>query len=162
MSLHYLLDGYNVLKQRPSLSNLPLEEGRIRLLKWIEAARPHGSANNAVTVVFDGNPEHFSAAPQGDVRVIFAPGSADEAIKRMVEEDQERKNCVVVSDDKEIFLYARSLGAQVMHVAAFVGKGDGCHGGKKHPPADSGGKYIPLTRQENINKELRRLWLKEQ
>jgi len=67
-----------------------------------------------------------------------------------------RKNCVVVSDDKDVFLYARSLGSRVMSVAAFTSKAR-----EKNSSTDTGGKYISLSRQEKINKELRRFWLKE-
>jgi phosphoribosylpyrophosphate synthetase len=139
----------------PAFRDLPLEEGRRNFLKWIEAARPHGSAKNGVTVVFDGHPDHFGGASEGEIRVIFSDGcSADDTIKRMVEEDAERHNCVVVSDDKDIFLYARSLGARVMKVAAFIEKSKEVRGGKIQ-----GEKYISLSRQENINKELYKIWL---
>ena len=113
--------------------------------------------NNQVTVVFDGHPDHFGAGPQGEIRVIFSDGcSADDTIKRMVEDIVDRKNCVVVSDDKDIFLYARSLGSRVMSVSAFTTKPQGIRA-----QADSGGKYISLTRQEKINKEFSKIWLKE-
>jgi hypothetical protein len=156
--------------------DLPLEEGRRGLLRWIGDSRPQGSVNNQVTVVFDGTegsdssvlmPDTHSCS-QVEIRVIFSDGcSADDKIKRMVEEMPAKKNCVVVSDDKDIFLYARSLGTRVMSVAAFTSKP-----GRLHPPGqrpveaggarqDLGGKYIPLSRQEKINKELRSFWLKE-
>jgi len=127
--------------------------------------------NNQVTVVFDGHPEHtnpfsYSTAvdspqSQGEIRVIFSDGcSADDKIKLMVEEDLTRKNCVVVSDDKDIFLYARSLGTKVMSVSAFTSARSTRKGvpGQDH---GSGEKYISLSRQEKINKELRFFWLKE-
>jgi hypothetical protein len=75
----------------------------------------------------------------------------------MVEEDKDSKNCVVVSDDKDIFLYARSLGARVMSVAAFTSKSRAAVHGRQSPSE----KYISLSRQEKINKELRGFWLKE-
>lgn len=167
MSLHFLLDGYNILKQDPAFRDLPLEEGRKGFLRWIVHSRPQGSVNNQVTVVFDGHPDHMGAAlpshaedsykSQEAVRVIFSQGcSADDTIKRMVEEDAEKKSCVVVSDDKGVYLYARSMGARVMSVGAFTTKARGI--GAR---ADPGGKYIPLTQQEKINKELRPFWLKE-
>ena len=157
MSVHYLLDGYNVLKQIPAFRDLPLEDGRLGLLRWIDQSRPQGSVNNQVTVVFDGHPDHFGSPPHGDIRVIFSDGcSADDKIKRMVEEDVDKKNCVVVSDDKDIFLYARSLGARVMSVAAFTSKAN-----NTVVRQESGGKYIPLSRQDKINKELSEIWLKE-
>ncbi len=141
------------------LRDLPLEDGRKGLLRWIDDSRPQGSVNNQVTVVFDGHPDYFSAVvSQGEIRVIFSDGcSADDQIKRMVEEDADRKNCVIVSDDKDIFLYARSLGTKVMSVAAFTSSK---HRGL-HARQDPGEKYIPLSRQEKINKEFSRIWLKE-
>jgi predicted RNA-binding protein with PIN domain len=128
-------------------------------LKWIDHARPQGSVNNQVTVVFDGHPDYTGGSYefQGEIRMIFSDGcSADDKIKLMVEEDVDKKNCVVVSDDKDIFLYARSLGAKVMSVAAFTSKAPGIQV-LKNPD----GKYISLSRQEKINKELSRIWLKE-
>jgi len=114
---------------------------------------------NQVTVVFDGHPDFFGHAIQGDIRVIFSDGcSADDKIKLMVDEDPDPKNCVVVSNDKDIFLYARALGARVMSVEAFTStKPKGLHG-----RVESGGKYISLSRQEKINKELFRTWLGEE
>ena len=169
MSLHYLLDGYNILKQIPAFRDLPLEDGRRGLLRWIADSRPQGSVNNQVTVVFDGHPDHINLSEgnfpfefQGTapLKVIFSDGcSADDKIKLMVEEDGNPKNCVVVSDDKDIYLYARSLGARVMSVSGFTSVRaafKAASGGK-----DPGGKYISLSRQEKINKELARIWLKE-
>ncbi len=65
MSLHYLLDGYNILKQIPAFRDLPLEDGRRGLLRWIDHSRPQGSVNNQVTVVFDGHPDHFGGTSSG-------------------------------------------------------------------------------------------------
>jgi predicted RNA-binding protein with PIN domain len=163
MSLHYLLDGYNILKQIPAFRDLPLEDGRKGLLRWIDQARPQGSLKNQVTVVFDGHPDHFGAAPHGDIRIIFSDGcSADDQIKHMVEEDADQKNCVVVSDDKDIFLYARSLGARIMSVRAFTAKNaKGTVPLRLRGQSPSGEKYISLSGQEKINEEFARIWLKE-
>ena len=155
MSLHYILDGYNILKQIPAFNDLTLEDGRRGLIRWIENARPQGSVNNTVTVVFDGNPDFFGASPQGHTRVIFSDGSADDKIKLMVEEDADRGRCVVVSDDKDIVLYARALGARVMSVPSFTKSKTARKAGA------TDGKYISLSRQEKINKELSGIWLKE-
>ena len=161
MSLHYLLDGYNILKQMPAFNNLALEDGRLRFLKWIEQTQPQGSRNNQVTVIFDGNLDCFGSSAQGDIKVIFSQGcSADDKIKLMVEQDTDKKNCVVVSNDKDVFLYARSLGAKIMSVEAFTSKSSG---GRFTPAKGNDGarKYIPLSHQEKINKELSSIWLKK-
>jgi len=119
-----------------------------------------------VTVVFDGQPGQYFSYPVAhvsvsedspEIRVIFSDGcSADDQIKHMVDLDINKKNCVVVSNDKDVFLYARSLGARVMSVAAFTSKSK-----EVYTKNDSGGKYISLSRQEAINKELSQRWLKE-
>jgi hypothetical protein len=125
---------------------------------------------NHVTVVFDGQPDQYSMFPGSysegsqksqDIRVIFSDGcSADDKIKLMVEEDADKKNCVVVSDDKDIFLYARSLGARVMSVAAFTSV-RAPRGAAPARGQGSEGKYIALSGQEKINKEFFRIWLGE-
>jgi len=127
-------------------------------LRWIDNARPHGSVNNHVTVVFDGHPDYFGHVHQGDIKVIFSDGcSADDKIKLMVEEDPDQKNCVVVTDDKDIYLYARSLGARVMSVKSFKGaKSQGSYGRN-----ETGSKNISLSHQAKINKEFSKIWLKE-
>ncbi len=147
-----------MLKKMPPFRDLPLEQGRQGFLRWITQESPQGSSNNQVTVVFDGNPDYFGAVVSGDIRVIFSDGcTADDKIKSMVEDDADKKNCVVVSDDKEVFLYARSLGARVMSVAAFTSRSK--HEDKRQKQES---KHIPLSRQEKINKELERIWLKEE
>ena len=143
--------------------DLPLEEGRCGLLRWISNARPKGSMNNQVTVVFDGHPDQSSMFPvfhagdsqnTHDIRVIFSDGcSADDQIKLMVDENVQKKNCVVVSDDKDVFLYARSLGARVMNVREFISLRTIAR------VTLTEGKYISLSHQEKINKEFFQRWL---
>src|SRR5437763_1103195 len=117
MSLHYLLDGYNVLNQVPLWAGMAGGEGRQAMLSWIAASRPQGSPRNALTVVFDGSDEYFGSAQASGVRVVFSKGeSADELIKRTVELAPKKDHYVVVSDDKGIKLYVRALGAAVLSV----------------------------------------------
>ena len=54
MSLHYFLDGYNVVHQMAGAARLNLEEQRYQLVRLIERKAPQGSERNKVTVVFDG------------------------------------------------------------------------------------------------------------
>ena len=162
MSLHYLVDGYNIVKQAPGLADRPLEQGRAGLLRWIDAHRPQGSANNRVTVVFDGKSEHFSTPVDCGVKTVFSRDeSADDCIKAMVEKSAAKSTVVVVSDDKGIALYVRSLGAKVMGVKEFA-PGLFASSSKPKPKGRSGAekaeKYIPLVEQERINKEFEKLW----
>ena len=164
------MDGYNIIKQAPAFADQPLEDGRAGLLRWIETQRPQGSANNRVTVVFDGKPEHFGAGgfrvESGAARVVFSRNeSADDHIKTMVEKSGERPCMVVVSDDKGIVLYVRSLGARTMAVKTFAsglfvptGRPSSKQG---RPTGAKAGKYISLTKAQQINREMERIWLKK-
>ena len=154
MSLHYLVDGYNIVKQAPLLADLPLEQGRAGLLRWIEAQQPQGSANNRVTVVFDGNQEYFGNDVAGDVAVVFSRNqSADDHIKAVVEHSTARSRITVVSDDKGITLYVRSLGAGIMGVKQFA---PGLFASPGRPP--SKGKNISLAKAKEIDDELKKIW----
>ena len=158
------MDGYNIVKQAPTLADQRLEEGRAGLLRWIDINRPHGSANNRVTVVFDGKAEHFSASFAGIARVVFSSNeSADDRIKAMVEKSASKSTVVVVSDDKGITLYVRSLGARTMGVkefapGLFVPPSGSMSKGRGRPGAPDPGKYISLTKSDEIDKELRKIW----
>ncbi|MBI3314980.1 MAG: NYN domain-containing protein [Candidatus Omnitrophica bacterium] len=159
MSLHYLVDGYNIIKQAPALAEVELEQGRDGLLRWIDAQRPQGSVNNRVTVVFDGSSEHFGSPWAGTARVIFTKNeSADERIKAMVEESSAKSNVVVVSDDRGITLYVRSLGARIMEVKEFAADLFDAPSGPS--PQKGRGKYISLAKAKQINEELKKIWLK--
>jgi predicted RNA-binding protein with PIN domain len=143
------------------LVNRPLEEARQGLLLWLTAARPQGSARNKVTVVFDGKSEHLSFPPaSGEIRVVFTcQESADDYIKRLVEESGDPKKFVVISDDKDIKLYVRALGAGVLSVREFAADlFQRKAGGVKAKPSAGSTKYITVTQANKINSELERVW----
>ena len=158
MALHFVLDGYNLIKQTPALAERCLEEGRTALLALIEKEGLRGSPRNAVTVVFDGQ-QGLGGCPSGEnPHVIFTSWeSADDKIKRLVDEAPNRKNIVVVTEDREIKYYVRAAGAQVLGVREFLNrmKTQGKHNAP--PPADK--KYIPSTVEDNITSEMEKIWL---
>jgi predicted RNA-binding protein with PIN domain len=156
MSLHYILDGYNVIRQSDFLSRGKLEDSRAALISFLRDRKPCGSINNKITVVFDGKDDVFYRQDKGAIEVVFARGeSADERIKRMVEDLPNPKQAVVVSDDKDIFLFIRSLGARPMGVLEFLDKGQPkAKSIRLHPKAG-------VTHQQaaRINEELKKIWL---
>ncbi len=155
MSLHYILDGYNIINQ-VQFAGQRLKDGRERLIRFIEAFRPQGSRKNKVTVVFDGKRNVFSPPIRSEIKVVFTRNeSADEWIKRFVEETAQPKQCLIVSDDKEIQFFVRALGAKIISVNEFVDKVR-----KKFQPEKI--KEIPLSSEKarEITKELERIWLK--
>ena len=121
MSLHYIIDGYNVIKQVSFLTGKKLRSGREGLVRFIEHYHPQGSNRNQVTLVFDGKADVSSPRFKSPVIVIFSKGeSADTKIKRMVEKSKNPKRIVVVTDDKEIMFYCRSIGAALSSVREFI------------------------------------------
>jgi predicted RNA-binding protein with PIN domain len=113
MPLELLIDGYNVIRQSPSLSRfdaLDLEQGREALLAKLAAYRR--VRNSRITVVFDGwgNP-HLSSrdTSQRGITVVFTKGgeNADQWIKKKLGTGVEG---VVVSSDREIRDYAARVG----------------------------------------------------
>jgi predicted RNA-binding protein with PIN domain len=164
MSLHFILDGYNVIKQSDFLVQNPLKDARKGLLKFIKDKRPCGSSKNKVIVVFDGK-SNFCASAELDalerkenIEVIFTCNeSADSRIKRMVNESQNARSIVVVSDDKEIQFFVRSCGATTLGVAQFVSRV------KSIEKPLRGLAKIELSYQQvaQINQELRKIWLEK-
>lgn len=127
-------------------------------MRLLESARPQGSPNNKVTVVFDGRPDVWGAQGGSFVEVLFArEESADEKIKEMVASAQNRKNMVVVTDDRDIRRAVRALGAKVRAVAEFLGKIKT----PRSPQASPAGKYISKTLECRITSEMRKIWLED-
>src|SRR3989338_7000094 len=122
MSLHYIIDGYNIINH-PLFTRLlksPLNP-RATLLLLIRKKRLTGSLKNKVTVVFDGYPDaNQTVLDEPDITVIFSRKvSADEKINLLIEETANRKIIIVVSNDREIQYSAKSLGAKVLGIDEF-------------------------------------------
>ncbi len=164
MSRHYLLDGYNLIKQAPRLADLSLQEGREGLIRFIHAVRPQGSLRNLVTVVFDGNPAHFGGMEAGSIKVVFTENqSADDFIKAVIDHTKDKHKFVVVSNDKGITLYVRAQGASIMAVKEFAPslfEASASSGKSRKGKVEPSTKYISLTQTQKINKEFEKLWLK--
>lgn len=155
MSLHYLLDGYNIINQ-VQFAGLQLKDRRKSLIRFIETLHPQGSRRNKVTVVFDGKKDVFSPPVRSEIKVIFTRNeSADDWIKRFVEKTAQPKQCLVVSDDKEIRFFVRALGAKIISVNEFIDKVR-----KKNQPAETEEASLSLEKKREITKELERIWLK--
>lgn len=160
MALHFILDGYNIIKNSDALAELPLEAGRRKLIAILETRRPQGSVHNTVTVVFDGQAGVGPFPHPGPVKVVFSCGqSADEKIKQMVGHAGARKSTVVVTDDRAIQYYVRSLGAGVLSVQDFWHD-------RVDPQSTPGSaprnpeKRISRVQEMRITDELSRIWLK--
>ena len=160
MSLQFIIDGYNII-HHPCFRQLiakQIKSPKIQLIEFIRINKLCGSLKNKITAVFDGYSDlAFSKEVEKvDMGIIFSrKESADEEIKKMVEESDNPKNTVVVSDDKEIRFFVKSMGAKAMGVEEFI------KGKEKSPRNNISLKpELTYTQMHKINQELKSIWLK--
>lgn len=160
MAVSYILDGYNITIQIPSLSLKNLKASREGLLRLIEYYRPQGSRKNEVTIVFDGKPGVFGGWQKSqETKMIFSENeSADDKIRELVEHSRRKKEIIVVTDDKELAASIRILGAEVSSVKDFLAKAK-----KDSQPEtkDADEKRISKTLEFEITEELGKIWIKD-
>ena len=115
MTMHLIIDGYNVIRQSQELQLLDareLEAGREALLARLAAYRERH--RHKITVVFDGwlggDLKETRDRRQGMLIIYSRLGEkADEVIKRLLAADRQR--AVVVTSDREIQAWAQGVGA---------------------------------------------------
>ncbi len=123
MSVHFILDGYNILKQVAHLTGVKLRNDRLGLLWFLLEKRPQGSPRNRVTVVFDGFDDPENPTRAKPLEVVFSGSrKADDIIVSMVQRSPRPRSIVVVTDDREIRLRVKDTGASVTSVKAFVSR----------------------------------------
>jgi rRNA maturation endonuclease Nob1 len=150
--LLYIIDGFNLLHKISSLKKSANPQRD--LILYIKKYKLTGSANNKVIIVFDGRPD-LQAAKERDFEVIFSlDKSADEVIKKKLSIIKNKAMVAVVSDDREIRDYAKSLKINTMHIADFLKI-------KKRGERKEEEKEIDYALQREITEELRKTWLKE-
>ncbi len=129
----------------------------------IERNRPQGSHSNQVTVVFDGKPGMYGFPVAHEIRIVFTEyETADDLIKRRVEESKNKKNIVVVTDDRALLLYVRGCGASVMSCGDFIKRASSAKTSTKGRKLSSGNsKVITSTFEHTVNQEFENIWLKK-
>ena len=126
MSIHIIIDGYNLIRQSRSLSILDLQDiqlGRDKLVDMLAAYKKVKS--HRITVVFDGTTApRFSQQRdrRKGISVIFSHKgeSADTVIKKMA--DRERERALIVSSDHDIVQSAAASGAATVSANDFENK----------------------------------------
>jgi predicted RNA-binding protein with PIN domain len=109
----YLVDGNNLLG---SWGGPRGENGRAEVVRRVAAfCRAKGAR---ATIVFDGGPLRPDMAEQslGPVSIRVPPEGrdADSVIRRIVEESSAPGDLVVVTSDKALYSYVKTLGASVL------------------------------------------------
>ena len=126
MSIHIIVDGYNLIRQSKSLSILDLQDiqlGRDALVDMLAAYKKVKS--HRISVIFDGTASpRFSQQREHrkGITIIFSPKgeSADSVIKKMAR--KERQGALVVSSDQDIVQSAAASGAATVSANDFENK----------------------------------------
>jgi len=159
VSLHIIIDGYNLIRQSPELSRVDagdIQLGREALLDLLAAyrrVRPH-----RMTVVFDGTRAPW-ASPQRDryrgIAIEFSRRgeTADEVIRRMA--SRWREQAMVVSSDNAVVSHAERQGSAVVSSPEFEEKLRMAAFLQDDSPADEGREaWTPTTRKKGPSRRL--------
>ena len=153
MSLHYFIDGYNLIRSTDWLCAGSIDDQRDRLLQFLEQNRPTGSERNSVTVVFDGHVPKGGGPKSRSVRILFSGDQdADSVIKSRVDELPNGRVAVVVTNDRSIQKWVRGAHAKVLSCSEFLRLGADSASSPRRADKPS------AEDERRINEELRRLW----
>ncbi len=126
MSLHIIIDGYNLIRQSEVLSGLErqnIQAGRDALVDMLAAYRR--VKRHKITVVFDGSDAICDYPSQNSVKgisIVFSKFGeiADTVIKRMA--SKEREKAIIVSSDQDIIQRSESFGCATLNSVVFENK----------------------------------------
>ncbi len=126
MSVHIIIDGYNLIRQSDKFSPLDRKEmqmGRESLVNTLAAYKK--LRHHKITVVFDGSDAPLFLERRDRVQGIdikFSRGGeqADTVIKRMV--TREKEKALVVSSDRDVVNFSESQGAATISSPDFEKK----------------------------------------
>ena len=161
MSIHILIDGYNLIRQSPEFSQLDRQDiqlGREALIDMLVEYKK--LKHHKVTIVFDGiNAPLFSNNRDQvkGIKIIFSRQgeSADAVIKRMAA--REREKALVVSSDRDIVNFAASRGAATISSPEFEKKAAMAvfmHNGCFDCADDENSGWIPTTKKKGPGRRL--------
>ena len=149
--LVYIIDGFNLIYRITSLKNSSTPHQA--LINYIRKNKFTGSRNNRVMIVFDGKLNFEAIQQRGRFEVFFSGEStADDLIKKRLSQMKNKKEVVVVSDDREIRDAARAQGARICRIADFI---------KVKAKQEEQEKEISYTLAHEITEEMRKIWLKK-
>jgi predicted RNA-binding protein with PIN domain len=155
MSLHFVIDGYNITNHPQFVRIIKgAKDQRSALLVFLKSKKIF--LKNKVTVIFDGFCDFRFTTENPNISLLYSQDeSADDLIRRIVEQAKDPRNIIVVSDDKEVRISSRLNRAKVLKVEEFLAQG------KARPSKDTEPRDLGLTSSQAraINEELKRLWL---
>ena len=147
----YFIDGYNLIYKVRELENS--SRHYYDLVMYIKAHNLTGSKNNKVVVFFDGKSDELFSEREFEI-VYSGYQTADEMIKKRIENTKNKKQIVVVSDDREIRDFAKSEGAISTRTSEFLAKA------KKEAKRAQANPVSDVHMRE-ITAELEKIWVKK-
>jgi uncharacterized protein len=159
MSIHIIIDGYNLIRRSSSLSTLDQQDmqlGREALLDTLETYKR--IKRHKITVVFDGtnaSPFALQKNQTKGIKVKFSRSgeTADTVIKRMAA--SEREKALVVSSDLDLVNFAASMGAATISSSAFEEKITmAVYMDTKGIEDEVQGEWIPTTKKKGPSRRL--------
>ena len=159
MPIHIIIDGYNLIRQSNSFSDLDSQDiqlGREALLETLAAYRK--IKHHKITIVFDGtNAPPFSQheIQIKGIKVKFSRKGelADSVIKRMI--NREREKALVVSSDLDIVNFAIAKGSATIGSLDFEEKiAMAIYMDTKGLETTDNGGWVPTTKKKGPSKRL--------
>jgi predicted RNA-binding protein with PIN domain len=116
----YIIDGNNLIGCAPDFS-LSDPEARGKMVSIIKKFQE--SKNTKITVVFDGEPQGSELRNPINAKLIVVypryGQTADDEIKRMLENYQHLKETILVTTDRELKSFAKEKGARTINSIEF-------------------------------------------
>ena len=159
MSIHIIIDGYNLIRQSDRLSVIDrrdIQSGREALLDTL--AKYRKIKKHKITVVFDGtNAPSFSRRVEklNGVKILFSRNGelADTVIKRMAA--MEREKALIVSSDLDIVNHAESQGAATISSPEFEEKVTmAVYINTNRSGVEDKGGWVPTTKKKGPSRRL--------
>ena len=159
MSIHIIIDGYNVIRQSKYLSTLDLQDiqlGREALIDMLAAYKKIKA--HRISVVFDGTRSPHLARQRDrhkGISIIFSHKGelADAVIKKMAA--GQKQKALVVSSDQDIVRSANSSGAATISAVDFEDKLIlSAHMDGMQPGRDEYDGWQPTTKKKGPSRRL--------
>ena len=159
MSIHIIIDGYNLIRQSNSFSDLDRQDiqfGREALLDTLAAYQR--IKRHMITVVFDGTnappfSQHENRVKGIKVKFSRSGESADSVIKRMA--NRKREKALVVSSDLDVVNFAVSKGAATISSPDFEEKiAMAVYMDTKGVEREDESGWVPSTKKKGPSKRL--------
>jgi len=159
MSLHIIIDGYNLIRQSSFFSAFDRQDIQIGREALIEALAAYKRVKgHKITVVFDGADAPLFSQARDQIKGIQARfsssgQSADDVIKSMASKEKEK--ALVVSSDLDVVNWASSKGCATVPSSEFEEKiAMAAHMDSKGIHQDDQGGWVPTTKKKGPSRRL--------